>query len=266
MKSENLGYILSIVFGILSNIVWSIVFIPQFLKNIKNKDANAISYYMILFILIGNTLSYLSAHGKNLSYIIVYGSFYHILLTSSLLIQWIYYKVKNNEIFYIDNQDYFYLNTHEFNNIYILKKIIKIRKVYISLIFITCLLTIKITSDILNNIVFYNIIGWTSTILFISARIPQILLNSSRKTTDGLSITSFILITIANILFLISLMIRIIDSDIDNKKEYLFQNLQWLTGCTVTVIFDAIIFAQYYRYDYKENISNNSRNDHLARF
>lgn len=244
-----------IFLGILSSIIWFFVYIPQFLINVQNGNANAVSFLMLLYILGGDILSYLSAKGKHLSYIIIYSSFYHCVFGTILLIQWCYYKIKNfdnyNNGVYMDE----YVSLNEFDNVEeeisespnIFKHIFTSKTFYFSIFYTIMLLLLKNLSDYVENPVFYDYMAWASVLIFIIARVPQIKLNYTRKSVSGLSKSTFILICYANTIFFSSLMIKMMDTD--DKKLYVKNNIQWILGCTITTIFDLFILYQFKIYN-----------------
>jgi solute carrier family 66 (lysosomal lysine-arginine transporter), member 1 len=81
-----------------------------------------------------------------------------------------------------------------------------------------------------------KILGYISAILYLSARIPQIILNYKLKSTDGLSLLFFMFSTLGNISFAASILFAMTDMD------YLLLNLPWLIGSAGTVVFDFIVF------------------------
>jgi len=93
-----------------------------------------------------------------------------------------------------------------------------------------------------------DIIAWLATAIFMLARIPQIILNFTRKSTKGLSLLSFIIINIANFFFLLSVLIILYDLSPNQYMEYVLANIQWVVGSSSTSLFDCIIFYQFYKY------------------
>jgi uncharacterized protein with PQ loop repeat len=93
-----------------------------------------------------------------------------------------------------------------------------------------------------------DIIAWLATAIFMLARIPQIILNFTRKSTKGLSLLSFIIINIANFFFLLSVLIILYDLSPNQYMEYVLENIQWVVGSSSTSLFDCIIFYQFYKY------------------
>lgn len=256
-----LGQQLSWIFGIISNGLWLFVFIPQLYKNYKNKNGEAISLLLLLCLMLGDIFSVISAVAKNLNLVIIYSAVYHIVLDLIVICQILYYR------YYTENQesptseeDTPLLDTNTYNE----------QKQYYSYLCLTLgELTFLITSSLFSiiasiligllpnkDIVLFmaDILGWFATMIFISARVPQILLNYQRKSTQGLSLLSFIIINIANWCFLLSILILLYDTQPEQYLEYIKYNLQWIVGSGSTSIFDGIIFYQFYNYRSRRNI------------
>ncbi|CAG8537109.1 6125_t:CDS:2 [Acaulospora morrowiae] len=89
---------------------------------------------------------------------------------------------------------------------------------------------------------FPQVCGWISTLLYLGSRIPQIIKNYTTKSTEGLSLAMFCYAVLGNITFCLSIILNSTD------YEYLIINFAWLLGSGGTLIFDFIIFAQFYMY------------------
>ncbi|ODV94836.1 hypothetical protein PACTADRAFT_50692 [Pachysolen tannophilus NRRL Y-2460] len=96
-----------------------------------------------------------------------------------------------------------------------------------------------------------QVLGYLSAFLYLSARIPQIWYNYTKKSCKGLSLLFFIFSTIGNITY--SLQIILYRSDL----KYLELNCSWLIGSFGTVFEDAVIFLQFFLYkDNPENLDS----------
>ena len=275
------GKILSLIFGNLSNLLWIVVFYTQLRENYLNKSAKALSFSLIYLWILGDYLSIISAKSKHLSNIIIYIAIFHIICDYIFVCQIIYYRYKEeqlrkeHDVFYnsiinygnqteSENQTHpnspinfvqvtpeFSITTYntpliaqEYKNKYCIFYL-TLTEILLAF-FSTCLsLLLYFLVDIYN---LADIIAWCTVLIFISSRIPQILLNYSRKSTDGLSIWIFILINIANWLFVSCILIEMLDIP---KEEYVFhlmKNIQWIIGSVLTTFMDIIIFIQFHIY------------------
>lgn len=207
--------------------------------NFYNKNSDAISFSLIFSLILGDLFSMMSGIYKNINSIIIFSSLYHIFLDLIVIVQIIYYRKRSlNESIYliedysrISKRYYFYLTSMEF-------------------IFVLIGGLLLITSQILLEckINIADFIGWIATIIFILSRVPQIILNYNRNSTEGLSIFSFIIINLANFFFCMSIVIVLVDVPKNNYLDYLMYNIQWIIGSICTMIFDVIILYQFIKY------------------
>ncbi|CAL3972981.1 unnamed protein product [Diplocarpon coronariae] len=87
-----------------------------------------------------------------------------------------------------------------------------------------------------------KILGYTSAVCYLGARIPQILKNYSEKSCEGLALLFFLLSLMGNLTYGISILAHSLE------REYVWTNLPWLIGSLGTMAEDAIIFVQFRMY------------------
>ncbi|KAK9470481.1 PQ loop repeat-domain-containing protein [Dipodascopsis tothii] len=97
-----------------------------------------------------------------------------------------------------------------------------------------------------------QVMGYISALLYLTARIPQIVKNHRERSTKGLALLFFIYSTIGN--FTYALQILCFSSD----PDYVLLNLSWLLGSLGTVFQDAIIFLQFYLYRDNDDLFSDS--------
>lgn len=259
----SLGQELSWIFSGIANGLWLFVFLPQLYKNYKSKNGNALSLLLLFCLILGDVFSVVSALAKGLNIVIVYSAVYHILLGLIVISQIMYYRIYKNTYHSIntteeeiiddthpllseqnDNEDddetiyqYMYLSLGEL--------LFLIFGIIFSVV-AAILLSLLPDKDIV--LFMADVLGWLATMIFITARLPQILLNYQRKSTKGLSLLSFIIINIANWCFLLSILILMYDIPESEYLNFIKYNLQWIVGSGSTSLFDAIIFYQFYDY------------------
>ncbi|KAG2233131.1 hypothetical protein INT48_001624 [Thamnidium elegans] len=85
-----------------------------------------------------------------------------------------------------------------------------------------------------------QIMGWSSAILYVGSRLPQIIKNWRQQSTDGLSPGMFICAVFGNLFFTLSIFLK------STEPRYIIVNLSWIIGSLGTVIFDLMIFLQFY--------------------
>lgn len=108
-----------------------------------------------------------------------------------------------------------------------------------------------------------QIIGYLSALLYLGARIPQIIQNHQRKSVHGLSLLFFLFSTLGNLTYAGQILCYRSD------WNYVVLNFSWLLGSLGTIFEDSIIFVQFYIYkdndgDGDDNNENENDDDVIA--
>lgn len=105
-----------------------------------------------------------------------------------------------------------------------------------------------------------QIFGYFCAALYLGARIPQILLNHSRKSTEGVSVLFFIFACLGNLTYVFSIFTHVPrcawaegigNNDCESgewQKEYaryVLVNASWIVGSAGTFFLDLVIFGQF---------------------
>jgi len=93
------------------------------------------------------------------------------------------------------------------------------------------------------NIIGY-LIGVISSLLYLCARIPQIVKNIRRGTTDGLSPFLFLMAFFGNLTQALSIFVR------SRNPKFFYKSMPWIVGSAGVITMDFVILMQflYYRY------------------
>jgi len=86
-----------------------------------------------------------------------------------------------------------------------------------------------------------QLIGWTSAILYLGARVPQIFKNFETKC-EGLSPGLFIFAITGNATYALSI------TTASMQRDYLVRNGSWLAGSALTIFFDVFVLCQFFYY------------------
>jgi hypothetical protein len=133
--------------------------------------------------------------------------------------------------------------------------------------------------DILQFSLWGQIFGYFCAVLYLGSRVPQILLNYRRKSTDGVSILFFLFACIGNLTYVLSIFAfegrcRGPYGKCERGEaarlygRYILVNASWLAGSLGTLFLDLGIFAQFILYrtldddesDHEESPGNNPEN------
>ncbi|KAF6834306.1 vacuolar amino acid transporter YPQ3-like protein 2 [Colletotrichum musicola] len=115
-----------------------------------------------------------------------------------------------------------------------------------------------------------QIFGWLCAVLYLGSRLPQLLLNYRRKSTEGVSMLFFLFACLGNLTYVLS--IFAFDPRCANKEcapgeasaiygQYILVNLSWLAGSLGTLLLDMGIFAQYFMYRTDDESSDEEEGD-----
>lgn len=110
-----------------------------------------------------------------------------------------------------------------------------------------------------------QIFGYFCAVLYILSRVPQLILNWRRKSTDGLSMLFFLFACLGNITYVLSIFAFEAKCSEDECApgeaasiygRYILVNLSWLLGSSVTLLMDFGVFIQYFMYNTADADSN----------
>jgi solute carrier family 66 (lysosomal lysine-arginine transporter), member 1 len=103
-----------------------------------------------------------------------------------------------------------------------------------------------------------QIFGWLCAVLYLGSRVPQLLLNWRRKSTEGVSMLFFLFACLGNLTYVLSIFAfepRCRNEDRCKPGEatgiywrYILVNLSWLAGSLGTLVLDLGIFVQFWIY------------------
>jgi uncharacterized protein with PQ loop repeat len=102
-----------------------------------------------------------------------------------------------------------------------------------------------------------QISGYVCAALYLGSRIPQLLLNYRRKSTEGISMLFFLFACLGNLTYVLSIVVYKpkcgggVCQDGEGRAEYgryIAVNASWLLGSFGTLLLDAGVFVQYFLY------------------
>jgi lipid-A-disaccharide synthase-like uncharacterized protein len=190
-----LGETLSLVFGMSNLVIWVGIFVPQIYKNYTNNCSKAISYLFYYKLLIGGIISLSIALIKQTNITIIYVGVHHLIITTILMSQLLYYRIKNHGYVSIptdeSNQERYYLSKVE-----IMCSVIITPVVFILLVIVY----------INRNVILMDVLAWVANILFTTSKFTQIYKNYKKQSTEGLSQFSFVCMIFTDLFFLASIL------------------------------------------------------------
>ena len=176
---------------------------------------------------------------------LLYVGIYHVIFDLIFIGQVIYYRLPAIQAYpQLLNED-----SYKYDLLYYIKDVITMPEIYMFLGYNAVFILSQPLLLYLPHIVIGNCFAWLSTVIFLMSRLPQIMLNYRRKSVMGLSFITFFNISVANQLFLISVLINLLDiHSPDSRLKFVLENLPWIVGSSGTILFDGIIFLQFWKY------------------
>ncbi|KAH6850032.1 PQ loop repeat-domain-containing protein [Chaetomium sp. MPI-CAGE-AT-0009] len=113
-----------------------------------------------------------------------------------------------------------------------------------------------------------QVFGWLCAVLYLGSRLPQLLLNWRRKSTEGVSVLFFLFACLGNLTYVLSILAFEPKCGGDEGCQggeaaqifwqYILVNLSWLAGSAGTLLLDMSIFVQFFLYSKSEDDDENS--------
>ncbi|KAI9373746.1 PQ loop repeat-domain-containing protein [Aspergillus egyptiacus] len=110
-----------------------------------------------------------------------------------------------------------------------------------------------------------QVFGYLCAVLYLGSRLPQILLNYKRKSTEGVSLLFFLFACIGNLTYVLSILAYSPLCEGGRPCQggevrrlygrYILVNLSWLIGSFGTLFLDMCIFIQFFLYQDSEGAS-----------
>ncbi|KAK9461040.1 uncharacterized protein V1516DRAFT_674847 [Lipomyces oligophaga] len=88
-----------------------------------------------------------------------------------------------------------------------------------------------------------QLFGWFCAAVYVTSRIPQIVLNYQRKSCERTSLINFLFASGGNFMFITSILV------LDHSFHYLLVNSSWLCGTFFSLMLDYMIVFQSWHYD-----------------
>ncbi|KAI1771301.1 PQ-loop-domain-containing protein [Hypoxylon cercidicola] len=113
-----------------------------------------------------------------------------------------------------------------------------------------------------------QIFGWLCAVLYLGSRLPQLLLNWRRKSTEGVSILFFLFACLGNLTYVLSIFAyepRCAGSRCRSGEagriygRYILVNSSWLAGSLGTLLLDLGIFAQFFIYSKDDSLDEDNQ-------
>ncbi|KAF8073755.1 PQ loop repeat-domain-containing protein [Lyophyllum atratum] len=239
---------LSSILGWVSIACWIIVYSPQIYENYSNQSGEGLSISFVVIWLIGDLCNLVGAIIGGLLPTVIILALYYTVCDLILLIQIYYYRWRRSrQLLHPPEQQPL---LHEPRPEHVKNSVLLAR--YTAALFFVVVVGVlawwirdvtnaRPTPPPKNYGWEVQALGWTSAVLYLGARIPQI--NKNLKTRcEGLSPALFFFAIFGNVTFALSICAKGID------RQNLIANSGWLAGSALTVFLDVFVLGQIFYY------------------
>eukprot|EP00299_Pterocystis_sp_00344_P012086 c5756_g1_i1.p1 GENE.c5756_g1_i1~~c5756_g1_i1.p1 ORF type:complete len:374 (-),score=71.33 c5756_g1_i1:31-1020(-) len=254
--------------GMSSLLIWICCQAPQFIKNIKQGSADALSCWFLLEWLSGDILNLVGALLSGQQKTQIFTAVLFMCMDSCMLSQYLYYRRKNRkqrladaeitndltaDLLSSDQADPFDPSNpsnpssprRHSDSSPALSALGSSGKVlaYASLPIVAQAFVLQSDDPCAVSVSHRQVqigwwIGWVSAVIYLNSRIPQIIKNFRRKYTGGLSVLMFACAVMGNVTYGLGVVIRA-----NGWSDY-EHALPWLVGSLGTVVLDFTIISQ----------------------
>ncbi|KAI8095122.1 PQ loop repeat-domain-containing protein [Gilbertella persicaria] len=246
----------SSVAGYLSILCWLIVFTPQLWENYRRKSGEGLSMTFLVVWLAGDVFNLLGVIMQDLLVTMFVLALYYTIADMGLIWQVIYYRrrLEEEEVMAQETSPLLASTSHVLDqkkarHTSLLNIMSAISIVLVTIISCYAYYRTHDNQDKLEGFQWLpQLMGWSSAILYVGSRVPQILKNYRNKSTEGLSFGMFLCAVMGNVFFTSSIFLK------STELDYIIVNLSWIVGSCGTLVFDFIIFLQFFVYDDRKQI------------
>jgi uncharacterized protein with PQ loop repeat len=235
--------------GWLSIASWIVVFTTQIYQNFKGKSGESLSLWFLWIWLLGDVFNIAGIALENLLPTMLFLAVYYTIADMILIMQVFYYRRLHRSDSMREEFDRLLeehprtpdgevrnLETADEDTTCCLNPKFILTWTSVSLSFILY------TVGMVKYLGVAQYMGWSSALLYIGSRIPQIRKNTRKQSTQGLSLYMFLFGIAGNSLYCASIFLQSTD------KDYLMTNMPWLIGAGGTLFLDVFIGIQFLLY------------------
>ncbi|KAI8977314.1 PQ loop repeat-domain-containing protein [Mycotypha africana] len=236
----------SSIAGYLSILCWLIVFTPQLWENYTRKSGDGLSVTFLVIWLAGDVFNLLGVIMQDLLVTMFVLALYYTVADMALIWQVFYYKKKRSQHKHyhkrsFSDEEHVHIPHQSQISTFAFFNAVSFLSMFLVTTF-SCYSYYQVhNSDKVGNEIEWlpQVMGWTSAVLYVGSRIPQLAKNWKSQSTEGLSMGMFFCAVMGNVLFSASIFLK------STERSYLLMNLSWLVGSCGTLLFDFIVSYKY---------------------
>lgn len=259
----------SSILGAISITAWIVVFAPQILTNFAKKSADGLSLSFVVLWLVGDVFNIIGAVLQDVQWVLTFLAIYYTAADIVLLLQCLLYS-RNRPTTEESVQHASVATPLIPKDIDVTKSRSNAKSAVLNVLallavcmvgtigwYVGAISSAPSSPQPANPVLVFDfwgqVFGWGCAALYLGSRMPQLLHNFKRKSTDGLSPLFFLFACLGNGTYVGSIVIR--DFGTTHYHRYLAINASWLAGSLGTLFFDLIILSQTLYYNNDEDNS-----------
>ncbi|CAG8662874.1 10818_t:CDS:2, partial [Gigaspora rosea] len=237
---------LSQIAGYISIGCWMVVGFPQLYENHKRKSGDSVALTFLFTWFFGDAFNLIGAILQKLLLTVILIGLYHCVMDVAIISQTFYYRFTrthhlDEEVAPLQPQQQARSPSRREVYQFRIKEFFEI----LGELFGVCVAGVVVyyvasqfqnenndEDDQMELRLLPQIFGWISALLYLGARIPQIIRNHKTRSTEGLSLSMFCFSVMGNVTYCLSILLY------STKTKYLIVNLPWLVGNGGTFLFD----------------------------
>ncbi|KAF8809551.1 hypothetical protein BYT27DRAFT_7094484, partial [Phlegmacium glaucopus] len=237
--------------GWISIACWIVVYSPQVYENYLLQSGEGLSVLFVVIWLLGDLTNLIGAILGGLLPTVIILAIYYMTCDFTLLCQIYYYRWKRGQLGFGNSrreEQAPLLTSEDQHPDDVIPAGVLVIRYFCALAFVIgvgvaawWITDVKEESDFINpdqekKWWFIQLLGWSSALLFLGARIPQILKNFKTRC-EGLSPALFFFAIFGNTTYALSICAK------SMERDYLITNGGWLAGSMLTVFLDIFVSA-----------------------
>ncbi|KAM3920817.1 lysosomal amino acid transporter 1 homolog [Leptodactylus fuscus] len=251
----------SVVLGLVSILCFVAASFPQFYQSCKTGNMDqAMSIWFLLGWLAGDSCNFVGAFLSHQLPIQIYTAVYYVLADLVMLSLYMYYKYRNQRLSAA-------LTINAVCGLALFGSAALLPALGISgpaaaydtaIVGTRRLLSKDDSEPFTTQEIIGTVFGAVSSMFYLFSRLPQIVTNFRRRSTEGLALSLFFMVIMGNLTYGVSVLLKNPDRG-QSEANYIEHRLPWLFGSLGVMALDLVIISQFFVFGAKD--SNNSTRD-----
>ncbi|XP_030041584.1 lysosomal amino acid transporter 1 homolog [Microcaecilia unicolor] len=242
----------SVVLGLFSILCFMAASFPQCWRSCKTGNMDrALSIWFLMGWLAGDSCNFVGAFLSNQLPLQTYTAIYYVLADLIMVSLYFYYKLRNQRRSEVNTPINIAFGLTVLSSVSVVASLwgpgLQNEKTAAKFRSRALLATVPDEKPFTNKEIIGFTIGSVSSLLYLTSRLPQIITNFKRKSTEGLAYSLFALVILGNLTYGLSILLKNPEKG-QSESNYVIHHLPWLIGSLGVLSLDVIISIQFFLY------------------